>query len=365
MQDISGGDKMKRHGNALRCIAAAVAVALAAFSVFSDTLRAPFIYISDKAAVAAAMIPKFTAADKAPTKTKAAAKPDTAQAEKQAPTTVPTSAPTTAVKAVLSGAKGKIKKQTIGFSGATNVQNLHIANKTGVEIDAAKQIKIKPNFKIVKGDKPQVLIMHTHATECFYPTESDVYLESWATRTTDSKKNTLALGQIITDELNAAGIKSIHDTTQHDAEAYSGSYERARKTIKSYLEKYPSIDVVLDIHRDAITYDDGTKLCPTVEVNGSKAAQIMIATGCNSGSVTEHRNWIENFRFAIRLQQSCEQKYGKFARPLYFVSKKYNHDLTYGSLLVEVGSEANTLEQAKYSALLLARALIPVLEGLQ
>ena len=91
----------------------------------------------------------------------------------------------------------------------------------------------------------------------------------------------------------------------------------------------------------------------------------MIATGCNSGNVADHDNWIENFRFAIRLQKSCEEKYGKFARSLYFVSKKYNHDLTPGSLLIEMGSEANTLEQVKYSAELLSNALIPVLENLQ
>ena len=272
---------------------------------------------------------------------------------------------TTEVKAVSSNVAGKIKIETIGNSGATNVENLHIANKAGVTIDAKKELAIKPDFKVFKNSKPQVLIMHTHATECFFPKESDVYYKEWQTRTTDSEKNTVALGQIITDTLNNAGISTIHDTTQHDAESYNGSYERARETISSYLEKYPSIDVVLDIHRDAITYDDNTKLCPIAEINGKKAAQIMICTGCNSNGVTEHKNWIENFRFAIRLQQSCEKNYPSLARPLYFVSKRYNHDLTYGSLLVEVGSEANTLDQAKYSALLLAKALIPVLNDLQ
>lgn len=357
---------MKKKRAIKRSLSVAIAVIFAIFAVSSEYLRAPIIFISNSALKLTAHAPKLTFSAKKTTEKPTEAAETIAETTTAAETTAATAAETSgAAEAAASNAKGKINQQTIGSSGSTNAENIHISNKTGVSVDVAAQLKIKPAFTIYKNAKPQVLIMHTHATEGFFPKESDVYYDNWATRTTDNSKNTVALGKIIADRLNAAGINTIHDQTQHDAQSYNGSYARARKTIQSYLEKYPSIDVVLDIHRDAITYDDGTKLCPTVTVNGKKAAQIMIATGCNSGSVTEHTNWIENFRFAIRLQQSCEQKYGKFARPMYFVSKKYNHDLTYGSLLIEMGSEANTLDQAKYSAELLSNALIPVLEGLQ
>ena len=172
----------------------------------------------------------------------------------------------------------------------------------------------------------------------------------------------ISVGNEFAKVLNDAGISTIHDTTQYDKEAYSGSYERARVKTKEWLKKYPSIDVVIDLHRDSITYDSGTKLRPEATVNGKSAAQIMICTGSNSGKVEGYDNWLSNFRFAIRLQQSCEKKYKNLARPLYFVSKKYNHDLCNGSLLIEVGSEANTLEQAKYSARLTALAMIDALK---
>ncbi|MGN0557111.1 MAG: stage II sporulation protein P, partial [Acutalibacteraceae bacterium] len=125
-----------------------------------------------------------------------------------------------------------------------------------------------------------------------------------------------------------------------------------------------SIAVVIDLHRDSITYDSGTKVRPVTVINGKTAAQIMICTGSNTGRVSGYDNWESNFRFAIRLQQSCEKNYKNLARPLYFVSKKYNHDLCSGSLLIEVGSEANTLEEAKYAARLTAKAMAKVLAPL-
>lgn len=356
---------MKRKNNLRRVLIAVLCISLTVFGVTSDYLKVP-ISVAANTIINAYGTDKIVAmaeSESVTTTTVAVKTEDVAHSVPQT-TTVPTTTMANAV-AVSSNAKGKISNVTLNQNGATSVSNLHIANKTGKTVDVAAQLKVKPDFTIYKNASPQVLIVHTHATECYFPKESDVYYDDWATRTADKSKNTVAVGQIITDKLNAAGIVTLHDETLHDKDAYNGSYERARKTIQSYLDKYPSIDVVLDIHRDAITYDDGTKVSPTIEIDGKKAAQIMIATGCNSGNVTDHDNWIENFRFAIRLQKSCEEKYGKFARPLYFVSKKYNHDLTPGSLLIEMGSEANTLEQVKYSAELLSNALISVLDGLQ
>ena len=342
-------------------------ISLTVFGVTSDYLQVP-ISVAANAIIKVYGTEEVVAVSNNTAETTTAKSDDSDKPAESTETTNTTTAPTTTIAnavAVSSSAKGKISNVTLNQSGATNVSNLHIANKTGKTVDVAAQLKVKPDFTIYKNASPQVLVVHTHATECYFPKESDVYYDDWATRTADKSKNTVAVGQIIADKLNAAGIVTLHDETLHDKDAYNGSYERTRKTIQSYLDKYPSIDVVLDIHRDAITYDDGTKVCPTVEIDGKKAAQIMIATGCNSGNVADHDNWIENFRFAIRLQKSCEEKYGKFARSLYFVSKKYNHDLTPGSLLIEMGSEANTLEQVKYSAELLSNALIPVLENLQ
>lgn len=265
--------------------------------------------------------------------------------------------PITAVAA--SNAAGKIITQTVGRSGATdNYNGVYIRNATGVEVSIKDQLSIEPDCDIELNAAPQVLIVHTHATECYYPSDSATYSDDWPTRTTDKTKNVVAVGKVLKDKLNEAGIITIQSETLHDKDAYTGSYDRSRETIKEYLEKYPSIQIVLDIHRDSITYDDNSKLKPTVTVNGKKAAQIMIISGCEAGPVTDFPDWIENLRFGLRLQQSFETTYPLLARPLFFAQKLYNQDLKHCSLLIEMGSEANTLEEAKYSAELLAEMLV-------
>lgn len=263
---------------------------------------------------------------------------------------------------------GKISTETIGYGGANlALENLHISNNTGLEVDLAKQLKHAPdiNFTAKSGkSNPQVLIVHTHATECYYDKPAAAYSKRWPVKSRDNSKNMISIGNVFAQTLEKAGIGVIHDTTQYDRSSYSGSYERCRTATEKILKKYPSICVVLDLHRDSITYDSGTKLRPVTQINGKTAAQIMICTGSNSGRVTDYDNWLSNFRFAIRLQKACETKYKNLARPLYFVSKKYNHDLSNGSLLIEIGSEANALNEAKYSASLCATALIDVLKPL-
>ena len=305
-----------------------------------------------------------TASDTAENGSNTESKPQTATtaASKAATTTAALITPAAADIA------GKISTETIGYGGANlALDNLHISNNTGLKVDLKKQLNIVPDINFTaKSDKtnPQVLIVHTHATECYYDSPAAAYSKSWAVKSRDNAKNMISVGNVFASTLEKAGIGVIHDTTQYDKDSYSGSYERCRTATENMLKKYPSICVVLDLHRDSITYDNGTKLRPVTQINGKTAAQIMICTGSNSGKVTGYDNWLSNFRFACRLQQACETKYKNLARPMYFVSKKYNHDLCNGSLLIEIGSEANALDEAKYAAFLCADALIDVLKPL-
>lgn len=86
------------------------------------------------------------------------------------------------------------------------------------------------------------------------------------------------IGDKITQQLENAGIGVIHDTTIHDYPSYNGSYDRSAETVKKILKEYPSIKVVLDIHRDAIGTNDSI-MQPVVEVNGKDAAPVMIISG--------------------------------------------------------------------------------------
>mgnify|MGYP002442402645 FL=1 len=174
----------------------------------------------------------------------------------------------------------------------------------------------------------------------------------------------VSVGNIVADKLNAAGITTLHDTTEHDYPKYTGSYSRAAKTINGYLKKYPSIKIVLDLHRDAAA-NGNDKIKLTTEIGGKRAAQVMLVMGSQSGSQTHFPNWKENLKLALRLQQTLENKYPTLARPLSLTSSGYNESLTKGSLLIEFGTDANTVEEAHYSAGLVGNALADLLNNLK
>ena len=218
------------------------------------------------------------------------------------------------------------------------------------------------NIQLEETEDPQILIVHTHATESYEPFDSATFdvRNSW--RDTDNQVNMTAVGDALEKKLQEAGIGVVHDKTQHDYPSYNGAYERSAATIRKYLEKYPSIKIVLDVHRDAILRADDVTVKPVIEINGKKAAQLMIITGCEDGTMNVP-NWRENLRFAGAFQNAIEERYPQLTRPILFCYRKYNMDLTTGSLLLEVGSNGNTLEESIYTAELIGDALAQLLKN--
>ena len=262
--------------------------------------------------------------------------------------------------------KGKIITRCISAgSGNLKYNNVSIKNSTSLKIDLKTELLAGPSIRLQQTSEPQVLIMHTHTTECFMLEDRDYYSDSDLSRTTDDAKNIVAVGEVLKSGLEAKGIGVIHATEKHDYPEYTGSYTRSAVTVKKYLEKHPTIKVVIDLHRDAMMDSEGTKTAVVSEIKGKKAAQLMIVAGCESGDVTGYPNWRQNFRLAIKLQQSLEVMYPTLARPMLFTERKYNQHLTPGSILIECGTDANTLEQAKYSATLLADSLALTLNMLK
>ncbi|MCR5141657.1 MAG: stage II sporulation protein P [Ruminococcus sp.] len=216
-------------------------------------------------------------------------------------------------------------------------------------------------FDIETGtDEPQILIYHTHTTECFELEDKDWYDSDFGAKTTEADKNITAVGNEICKQLEASGISVIHDTLVHDYPSYDAAYDSSRETVSELLEQYPSIRIALDIHRDGIETAEGVRLAPTAEINGKDAAQIMIISGCDDGTFGMP-DYINNFRFACELQSRTETMFEGLTRPILFDYRFYNQDLTDGSLLIEVGSHGNTLDQAKYSGELIGKALAALL----
>lgn len=261
--------------------------------------------------------------------------------------------------------KGKIISQyNSPYKAALSYDGVYVKNNTELKISIKDYLSGKINFKIKKEDAPQVLILHTHATETFMSEDSTYYTEEFSSRTRDDTKNMVAVGKIVAEKLNNAGFKTLHDTTQHDYPSYTASYSRAAKTINSYLKKYPSIKIVLDLHRDAVSSGEKDKVKLVTEIDGKKAAQVMIVMGSQSGNVTNFPNWEENFKLAVKLQQTIEKNYPTLARPLMLMSKNYNESLTTGSLLIEFGTDANSLQEVFYSAEMVGESLVKLLNTL-
>lgn len=262
---------------------------------------------------------------------------------------------------------GVISALTYGFYQGDDYITLdgggQVRNMTSVSNDVLLEESRKPyDFTVERNSEPQVLIMHTHETESYEPYTRDFYDSSFTSRTTDDSMNMAAVGDKIAEQLEGAGIGVIHDVTKHDYPSYNGSYDRSRVTALDILAENPSIKVVLDIHRDAIERADGTRIAPTVEINGKNAAQVMIISGCDDGTMGMP-DYMKNFRFASALQQQLEEDFPGLTRPVLFDYRQYNQDLTTGSILIEVGGHANSIDEALYSGELIGRALADLFSG--
>lgn len=249
--------------------------------------------------------------------------------------------------------------------GNTESNGIVVRNLTkNHKLDIAKVLGEQPDISLKKDGSVEVLIYHTHSSEAYLAQESATYYSDMPTRSQKEEENVMAVGEEIANELRKAGIGVVHDKTYHDYPAYNGSYTRSAETIQKNLKEYPGIQITLDIHRDAISGSSGERRKPTAVVNGKKAAQVMLLCGCDDDGSLGHPDWEYNLRLGMRIQQECEKIEGDFMRPMTFSATKYNQNLTHGSLLVEFGTEVNTIDEAKYSGQLFGEALGKVLQGL-
>lgn len=217
------------------------------------------------------------------------------------------------------------------------------------------------NWDLQDG-QPTVLIVHTHGTEAYTPTADALYEASGDYRTLDENYNMISIGDEVARVLENNGIAVIHDRSCHDEPSYNGSYLSARKSIEAYLQAYPSIRLVLDIHRDAVTKENGQQLTTSATVGGQASSQIMLVIGTDA-SGNHHPNWQQNLSLALKLTAQLERENPGITRPIYLRSERFNMDLTPGSLLVEVGASGDTHNQAILAANALANAIAALSKG--
>ena len=256
------------------------------------------------------------------------------------------------------GGKVVTRKMDTGNRKKTGIATLNRSGKTE-DIPAALKEKLPVTF--TDTDDPQVLILHTHTTEGYMTYDAGYYNPGDRDRTKNHKKNVCAVGEAIRLTLEAHGITAIHDTTVHDSPQYTGAYTRSATTAQKILEKYPSIQVVLDIHRDAVM-ENGAVVKPTATVEGKQAAQMMLITGTVTTDALPHPHWRKNLALSTQLQAALDKVSPDLMRPLNTVASRYNQHLSPGWMLVEVGAEGNTVAEAVYSGQILAETLAKLLD---
>jgi len=210
---------------------------------------------------------------------------------------------------------------------------------------------------------PLVLIIHTHGTEAFSNEGAKYYdpTEELA-RSYDTERNVVSLGRVIAEILCENGIPTIHCDIMHDAESYSGAYERSAETIKSYLKKYPSIQYVIDVHRDAVVKSTGEIIRPVTQTDNGAEAQIMCVVGTGASSA-ENPSWKRNLSLAQKLRKELNGETGNICRPTCLRGSSYNQQYSAYSLLIEIGSAGNTHGEALTAAKTAANALAAVFRG--
>ncbi len=220
---------------------------------------------------------------------------------------------------------------------------------------------IKTDLDAYSAKEPLILIVHTHGTESYSPDGALSVSQGFLHRSSDTHKNVVAVGQVMADMLNDAGIPTIHCETMHDLESYTRSYNLAADTIQKYLAEYPSIQYVFDVHRDAIIRENGDLIRPITVINGEVTAQVMLLVGTNEQGA-DHPDWTTNFTVAAQLQNRLVTNYDRFARAINIRGASFNEQFTSGSLLIEIGSAANSLEEAKNAAKYLTYSIIDMIK---
>lgn len=278
---------------------------------------------------------------------------------------LPTVAPTVEMPPITMGEPpenkgdgGKIVTKTVNTGERT--VGIAVKNRSDTTVDVAAALSDDLPLQWADTAEPQVLILHTHTTEGYMTYEADYYNATDRHRTDDHTRNVCAAGEALRLTLAAYGIVAIHDTTIHDSPVYSGAYNRSAQTAEKYLEQYPSIQIVIDLHRDSIE-DGGAVVRPVATVEGKSAAQMMLITGVVSTDALPHPNWEQNLTFSTHWQAALDEVSPDLMRPLNLTASRYNQHLSPGWVLVEVGAEGNTVEEAVYSAQILGRTLAELL----
>ena len=239
----------------------------------------------------------------------------------------------------------------VGVSESVRIELLRVEEAPALPVD-------------LSGSEPRILIYHTHTTEAYFPTSQYNYTASSAWRTKDNTMNIVTVGERLTELLRGRyGINVIHDITNHEPPKLSTSYSRSVVTMEKYRAEYPSITMFIDVHRDA--YGNNPKEnTDFVTIDGKEVARMMVVVGTGEGATGtgfgEKPDFAANYALAKRITEYLAGIDERLVRNIRVKTGRYNQHISDQCLLVEVGHNANTLEQALNAVEYLAEAIAQV-----
>lgn len=232
-------------------------------------------------------------------------------------------------------------------SYTNSYKSVEIKNDT--EFDITEDMLV-PDIEITNKN---VIIYHTHTCESYTPSDMYNYEQTGVYRTTDLDFTVARVGDELEKQLLSYGFNVIHDKTYHDYPSYNGSYGRSQETVENILQEKSDVDIIIDLHRDAIA---DYSYAPTVKIGEDYASQLMFVIGTDGGGL-EHPNWGQNLKFASKVQEKANEMYPGLFRPMILRNSRYNQHLAKGACIIEVGATGNTLEQSMTSMKYLAKVL--------
>ncbi len=257
------------------------------------------------------------------------------------------------IKEAETGVKTEVLESNVPEKYTTEYNGVKIRNETDNIKLTEEMLKSEVNV-----NTKNILIYHTHTCESYTKTKKYNYKSSGNFRTTDINYSVARVGTELTKYLEYYGYNVIHDTTLYDYPSYSESYDRSLKGVAKLLEENEDTDILFDIHRDAI--GDST-YAPTVKIGEEEAAQMMFVIGSNGGG-SEHDNWNQNLKLAIKIQEKANEMYPGLFKPIILRDSRYNQQLAVGASIIEVGATGNTMEQCLNSMKYLSKVLNEVLK---
>ena len=222
------------------------------------------------------------------------------------------------------------------------------------ETEEKKKTKDKDEKKeksVKLSKKPLVIIYHTHSSESYMPYKSSNYHR-------EKEKGTVRdVGSVMKKTLEKKGIKVIHDKTLHDRPSYNESYNRSLETITALRKKYPSADYIIDLHRDAAPSSASEGKYAVID--GKRVAKFSLVVG------QQNENYVELYDYAKKVSEKAGGMYNGFGVIIIERNYRYNEYVSNRSLLLEIGNNRNTIEEARLCGRYFAEVLASIIKSEQ